>query len=226
MQRLLFAWWSFAQYGMTPPRTRRNTSAAQSIPNVGAINKSRSRASTRREMLNRVFVRGSYSAPDSGVSNKMNIAFSAPTKYAAYRASFLLLVTNRTVIINTKEGCECASKKRVQAHLARFHQIFLPVVERAQRTKSAWPREGVCLLKACLSDRSALNQLVHGYISFEEWLQAPFWCGADSAMLVPRRWWPKRELMLRLRKNLFTPAVGKGLMRDATTRVENSVAVT
>jgi len=37
MQRLLLAWWSLAQYGAAPPRTRRNTSAAQYMPNVGAM---------------------------------------------------------------------------------------------------------------------------------------------------------------------------------------------
>ena len=37
MQRLSLAWWSLAQYGGTPPRTRRKSSAAQNMPNVGAM---------------------------------------------------------------------------------------------------------------------------------------------------------------------------------------------
>jgi len=37
MQRLLFAWWSFAQMGPTPPRTLRKISAAASMPNGGAV---------------------------------------------------------------------------------------------------------------------------------------------------------------------------------------------
>src|SRR4029077_11550578 len=41
--------------------------------------------------------------PDSGVSNAMYIAYSAPTKYGVYPASFVELVTNRIVVINTKE---------------------------------------------------------------------------------------------------------------------------
>src|SRR5579872_5761986 len=36
MQRLLLAWWSLAQCGPTPPRTRRKSSAAINIPRVGA----------------------------------------------------------------------------------------------------------------------------------------------------------------------------------------------
>ena len=37
MQRLLFAWCSFAQMGPTPPRTLRKISAAASMPNGGAV---------------------------------------------------------------------------------------------------------------------------------------------------------------------------------------------
>jgi hypothetical protein len=37
MQRLLLAWWSLAQYGAAPQRMRRNISAAQNMPNVGAM---------------------------------------------------------------------------------------------------------------------------------------------------------------------------------------------
>jgi hypothetical protein len=55
--------------------------------------------------------------PDSGHSKVQYIAISAPAKYGVYRATFLRLDTNRTVIIRIKEIVISATKAAALPYL-------------------------------------------------------------------------------------------------------------